>query len=327
MKNIWKTLKPIRKLIKYSVLIFFIRLFIGIVRFFPRKIILSFFGGMGKLAFLTVKKERIKTINNLTLAFGETKSADEIKSIAKQVFVNLALTFGDYMYTLHYTTPKQFSKLIDFEGTEHLKEVYHKGKGVICMTGHVGSWEYSAIMPPVLGFETSAACKKLANDRINKLIVDYRLKRGMKSICRGDSYPLLIDALKNGECLIIMTDQDTTTKGVFVDFLGKPAYTPVGIARLALETKAAVVPMFMIRKPDNRYCFKIFPALPLIETGNLEHDLLENTKIHSRIYEEIISEYPGQWVWMHERWKTTQEDVARFLEKRRLEKEKQAGKN
>lgn len=312
-----KKLKRIRKRIKYPILIFFIKLFILTIQFIPRRLALSFFGAMGKLAFIFVKKERKKTIRNLTIAYSETKSEKEIKSLAKQVFVNLSLCFGDYLHTINYTSKEQFSKIIDFEGIEYLEEAYKEGKGVICMTGHVSSWEFSAIMPPVLGFETSASSKKMANAKIDELIVGYRQKRGMKNISRGNTYQQLIEVLNKGECLIIMTDQDAATKGFFIDFFGKPAYTPIGVARLAFDSKAPVVPMFMIRKPDKRYCFKILPQLPLIDTGNLENDLLENTKIHSKIYEEIIGAHPEQWVWMHERWKTTPEDLERFLEKKR----------
>ena len=314
------TLTKIRRGIKYPVLVFFIKLFIFILGLLPRKIILAFCSSIGKLAFSVVKKERQKTISNLTIAFGETKSESEIKSMAKKVFANLALVFGDYLYTLRYTTREQFSEIIDFEGFEHLEEAYKEGKGVLCLTGHVSSWEFSAIMPPVLGFETSALSRPMPNPQINKLIVGYRQKRGMKNIGRSHAYPKLIEAIEKGECMIIMVDQDTKAKGVFVDFFGKQAFTPVGAARLALDTKAPVIPMFTMRLPDKRYCFKILPRLPLIDTGNVESDLLENTRIYTEIYEKIIREIPEQWVWMHERWKTTPEDVERFLEKRRKEK-------
>ena len=305
--------------IKYPIFIFFIKIFINTIRLFPRKLVLWAFEGMGKIAFYIVKKEKKKTICNLTIAYKDSKSKKEIELIAKQVFVNLSLSFADYLHTLKYTTKEQFSKIIDFEGVEHLAEAYNEGKGVLCMTGHLSSWEFSAIMPPVLGFETSALSRKMKNPKIDDLIVGYRQKRGMKNIGRGSKYLQLVETLKKGECLIIMTDQDTKTKGIFLDFLGKQAYTPIGIARLALDTKSPVVPMFMIQKPDKRYCFKIYPQLELIDTGNLESDLKENTIIHSKIYEQIIAEHTEQWVWMHERWKTTPEDVERFLEKKRRE--------
>ncbi|MCL2072309.1 MAG: lysophospholipid acyltransferase family protein [Marinilabiliaceae bacterium] len=287
------------------------------VRLAPRSLVICVFAGLGRLSFFFVRKEREKTIKNLKIAYGETKTDKEIKVMAKKVFVNLALAFADYLHTIKFLRKEQFSKIIDFEGIEHLEQAYKEGRGVLCMTGHLSSWEFSAIMPPILGFETSALSRQMKNKKIDDLIVSYRQKRGMKNIGRGSKYPQLIEVLKKGECLIIMTDQDTKTKGVFVNFFGKPAYTPLGVARLAFDSKAVVVPMFMIRKPDKKYCFKILPPVPFIDTGNLEHDLYENTRIHTEIYEKMIAQYPEQWVWMHERWKTTPEEVERFLENKR----------
>ncbi|MDR2927064.1 MAG: lysophospholipid acyltransferase family protein [Cytophagaceae bacterium] len=315
------TFKQIRRGIKYPVLVFFIKLFIATVRFFPRRWTLFIFGALGKLSFRVVANERKKTIKNITIAFGDTMSHVEIKRMAKQVFVNMALIFADYLHTLHYTTRRQFDKIIDFEGVEHLEKAYAEGRGVLCLTGHTSSWEFSAIMPPILGFDTTAVSRRMPNERINRLIVGFRQKRGMKNIGRGNAYPKLLEALAKGECMIIMVDQDTQAKGVFIDFFGKSAYTPVGAARLALDTKVPVVPMFMRRYPNNRYKFTIHPPLPLIDTSDTAHDLLENTRIYTAIYEKVIREAPDQWVWMHERWKTTPEDIERFLARRKAEKE------
>jgi KDO2-lipid IV(A) lauroyltransferase len=148
------------------------------------------------------------------------------------------------------------------------------------------------------------------------MIVAAREARGMKNIARGHSYQKLLDALARGVCLIIMIDQDTNVKGVFVDFFGRKAYTPIGAARLALDTLAPVLPMYAMRGGKKRYRFTILPEIPLINTGDIEHDLLENTKKYTQTIENIIQEIPTQWVWMHKRWKTTPEDVERYLEKR-----------
>ena len=139
----------------------------------------------------------------------------------------------------------------------------------------------------------------------------------MKNIARGKVYDQLVNVIKKGECLIIMIDQDTMVKGVFVDFLGKQAYTPIGAARLAMDTRAPVLPMYMKRLANNKHQFTILPQLPFINTGNDDADLIENTRIYNKAIEEIIMETPEQWVWMHERWKTTPEDVERFLQKKK----------
>lgn len=315
--GIKKTFKKIRRGIKYPVLIFFIRLFVLTVRLFSRNFFLKLCAGFGKLAFKLVRKEREKTIRNLTLIFGESKSESEIKEMARQVFIHQALNFADYVHTIHYTTRQQFSKIIGFEGEEHLKKAYNEGNGVICLMCHVGSWEFSAIMPPIMGYETSAVSRAMPNERIDRLIVSARERRGMKNIRRGKVYDLLIEAIKKGEYLIIMIDQDTTVKGVFVDFMGKQAYTPIGAARLALDTKAPVLPMYMKRLPSNKHKFTILPPLPFVCTGDDASDIVENTKIYNQAIERIILENPEQWVWMHERWKTTPEDVEAFLRKKR----------
>lgn len=315
--------KDIRRAIKYPILVFFIRLFVAIVRFIPLRLVELHFAFHAWLAFYLVVTERRRTIDSLSLIYGETKTPKEIKKMGREVFVNQGLNFADYVHAVKWKTRKQFSKLINIEGEENLKAAYKMGKGVICLVPHTGSWELSAIMPPVMGYETSAVSKATSNKRINKIIVDARESRGMKNISRGKSYPKLIEVLSKGECLVIMIDQDTKVKGVFVDFFGRKAYTPDGAARLALETGAPVVPMYMKRVGKSKHQFTILPEVPLVNTGNKEHDLYENTKNYTHITENIIKEIPTQWVWMHKRWKTTPEDVERFLAKKKAERKLQ----
>lgn len=311
------TWKKIRRGIKYPVLVFLIKVFIVFIRLFPRSWILFFTKYFGKLAFWVVKSERVRTINNLKLIYTE-KSDKEIRSMAKEVFANQAMNFGDYVRTLHYTTRKQFEKIVDIEGEEYLKEAYEKGKGVLCLMSHTGSWEFSAILPSVMGYSTTALSRPLPNPRIDKLIVKYRQSRGLKNISRGDAYSKLLASLADGDCTIIMIDQDTAVPGIFIDFLGKTAYTPTGAARLAFDSRSEVVPMFIKRQKNNRHLFKIYPAMSFIDTGNVDDDIMKNTQQYSDIIGEFIKENPTQWVWMHERWKSTPDTIGASIEKRRL---------
>ena len=310
MKNTWK---KIRRGIKYPVMVFFIRFFLVIARFFPRLWLNAVFAFFARIAFRIVREERERTIRTLTFIYEKEKTPHEIKQMGREVFVNQALNFADYVYSLRWKTRIEFSRLVDIAGEEHLFEAYCRGKGVLCLMMHTGSWELSAIMPPILGYETTAVSKAMRNPKIDQLIVDARESRGMKNIARGKSYPQILESLSRGECMIIMIDQDTKVKGVFVDFFGRKAYTPDGAARIALDTHAPVLLMYMQRIENHRHCFTILPEIPLVETGDREFDLYENTRIYTQKMEEVIREIPTQWVWMHERWKTTPEDVERYL--------------
>lgn len=303
------TWKEFKRKIKYPLLVGLVKLLIFTTRLFPRKLVLWFYGSLGSLAFSMLKKEQRKTINNIKIVYGDNKNDDEIRKMAREVFVHQAKNAADYIWTLKTKTREQWLKFVDIIGEEHLKKSYERGKGVICLINHTGSWEFSAITPSILGYETTAVSKALKDKRLNEMIIGFRKSRGLKNLSRGKTYPLLLDALNSGDCLIIMIDQDTKVKSVFVDFLGKPAYTPIGAALLALDTEAAVVPMSMKRLPNNKHQFTIKPEIPITRSDDKNADLLENTKKFNKVIEEYVLDAGSQWVWMHERWKTTPERV------------------
>lgn len=267
-----------------------------------------------------------KTIHdNLTIAYGDTIPDKEKYNIGKRIFITLVGTFNDYAWYSHKKTREEFMEFFTVEGEEHLANAYKRGKGVLCLVPHTCGWEFSAILPPVLGYETSAVSSKIKNPALNKFMINHRQSRGMKNFSRQDHcYDKLVEALKNGDCMIIMIDQDSMNiRGEFLDFFGHKAYTPLGCTRLAIDSGAAIVPMFTIRTGDGKYLFKILPEVPLELTGDMDYDLRHNTQIHNNVIESIVREYPDQWIWMHKRWKTTPEALAIHLENRRKRKEKE----
>ena len=75
-----------------------------------------------------------------------------------------------------------------------------------------------------------------------------------------------------------------------------------GPAAIALKTRSPVVPIAARRLPDGRHCVAIEPPLPLIETGDREQDLRENTIRHQLAVEAAIRRAPEQWLWTLRRW-------------------------
>jgi len=86
---------------------------------------------------------------------------------------------------------------------------------------------------------------------------------------------------------------------VFVDFFGVPACATAGLAKIAARSGAAVIPGFALWSEDERkYVLKFHP--PLEMTGDLQRD----TQALQTQLEQVIREYPDQWLWIHRRWKT-----------------------
>ncbi|NDV59704.1 lysophospholipid acyltransferase family protein [Bacteroides sp. 519] len=306
-----KVVRPMRELILYS----FLQIALFTLRLFPRQLILFVHEHLAVVFFNMLIATRNRVLLHLTWVYGCERSPREIYNMGRGLFVNLGKTFTDYILFSKLTTRHQFSQYFVVEGEEHLKAAYKKGRGVLCLIPHTCGWEFSAIMPPVLGYETSAVSREIRMKSLNKIMVRFREKRGMKNISRyGNVYNSLKLVLEKGECLIIMIDQDSKrVKGEFLKFFGMDAYTPLGCARLAIDTGAAIVPMATFRRPNNTYVFKILPEVPLQLTDNIEYDLRYNTQIHNNILEKLISEYPEQWVWMHKRWNTTPQTLEEHL--------------
>lgn len=315
-------IKTVRRKTVLMLLFLPLLLTIFIFRILPIKWVrrLADFGG--RMFYKFGKNSRNRALHNLKLIYGNELTDIQLTEMAKASLTESVKSFFDYMAYSHVKDKKKYFRLVKVTGEEHLKAAYQRGKGVICLVPHMSSWEFAAITPPMLGYSTSAASKAMKMELLEWLMVKFRTRRGMKNITREGSYQALTEVLKRGECLIIMTDQDTRVKGIFVDFLGKTAYTPLGASRLLADTDAALVPMAMTRREDGDYLFTIYPELPATKTGDQVQDLMTNTINQNKILGEMIRKNPTQWVWMHQRWKTTPESLDRYLKARALEKTK-----
>lgn len=299
--------KHIRRTARLIIIYPFLRLLIFLFRVLPISWVRRFATFVAGRVYHSAHSSRKRTLSNLTDVYGDQYSSEELETMARSVYVEMVQSFFDYIAYSNLVDKDKYFSLIEVVGQEHLQAAYDKGKGVICLIPHLSSWEFAAITPPMLGYETSAASAAMKMKILQKRMVRFRERRGMKNITRDGSYAKLVEVLKKGECLIIMIDQDTKVKSAFVHFMGKLAYTPIGASRLAFDTGAAVVPMAMTRKEDGNYRFIIKPEIPLVDTGDLEKDLIENTQNQTNAMEDFIRSYPTQWVWMHPRWRTTPE--------------------
>jgi KDO2-lipid IV(A) lauroyltransferase len=199
---------------------------------------------------------------------------------------------------------------VKIEGKEHLDKALEAGKGVVGLTCHLGSFDTGASFVHQLGYKINIVGAPLKDPRLDKLVHGNRVLKGAKYIPRGGSSLPLIRALKSGEIVFLLIDQDISKiQGVFVNFFGMPAYTPVGAALMAMKTGAKVIPFIMHRNQDDTHTLTIAPEIPIVNTGKEQEDLIANTQTMTNVLEDFIRQYPEQWVWMHERWKTKPEDI------------------
>ncbi len=320
-------LKRLKKSIKYSFLLSSIWVVLFLVGVFPWKWTSLFCAKLGLLAFYIVKKERIKTIENLTIAYGKEKSKAEINAVAKEVFTNFGRAFGELAIKMNLTDPDKFFSNVEVIGKQYPEAAYSRGKGIINLVPHMGCWEALPRAYTLLGFAAGSVVQTLSNEKINKWVLKNREFKGFKVLPRGSTYKTILQFLKQNNSLGMLIDVDTKVKSVFVDFYGKPAHTPIGAAMLALDSDATVFTTSYVRTEGNKYQFIYGPPLEIIRTGDRKEDLRINTERYHQEVEKLIKKYPTQWTWMHERWKTTPEMVeAREREKQELRRKRREAK-
>jgi KDO2-lipid IV(A) lauroyltransferase len=276
---------------------------LAIFRAIPTPLRRALFVGFFRLFYLLVPRQRLIAHHNLRRAFPE-KSEEEILSIVKGVYRNMGLVAAEF-FDIPSLTRENIGDLVDAEGLENCHKALEKGKGVLMFGAHFGNWELEAVAASLFLKPFVAIYRPLDNAILDRLVLKVRSITGNTLLEKNRAMRTMLRTLKNNEMVGILMDQNVDVyEGVFVDFFGRPACTTDGLAILALHTGAPVLPGYMARLPNGRYRFVLGPEVPIVDTGDKQADVAENTQRFMKVIEETIRQYPDQWLWVHQRWKT-----------------------
>jgi KDO2-lipid IV(A) lauroyltransferase len=262
---------------------------------------------LGWLVYRLHGRLRRVGMRNLELAFPE-KSAAERRRILRALFTGLGRQLAEFCLFPRYTR-ENVERVAVYQGLENYEAARQRGQGVILLTAHLGGWEVGSFVHSLNGHPLHVVVRALDNPHLNALVDRYRCLHGNTTFEKQDFARGLLGALKAGDTVGILMDQNMTPpQGVFVDFFGKPACTASGVARVALRTGAAVVPAFTLwDRALRKYRVQFDPALDLVRTGDEEADAVANTAAFTQVIERYARQYPEQWLWVHRRWKTRPE--------------------
>jgi len=272
--------------------------------YLPSSLAYSIGEGLGAVVYRIDRKHRVIAQENLRRAFDGELSSREIAELARLTFINLGRTVVETC-RLFKIDRENFRQCIRIEGYEHFQEAKRRGKGVIYITAHLGSWELLPLASALMGEPLSIVTRPLDNPYLDRIINRFRTACGTRVLPKKLVMPALVRALLRGESVGILMDQNITWKeGVFVDFFGMPACTALAPALLALRTDASVLPAAIVRRGRDQHTILVEKEVPLIRTGRLQADIVANTASFTRAIEALVRKAPAQWLWVHRRWKT-----------------------
>ncbi len=272
-----------------------------LARWLPLSILRRFGSLVGWLIYHLVPSRQRLADRNLAAVFGEQLAPAQRRAIRRRVTVGLCKTMLELLKMPHLSD-EELRELVTLEGEQYIQQALDAGRGAILLSAHFGSWELFGARLAVAGFPISVVARD-ANDPLTASLINHaRHSKGVTVLGREDIWAML-KALRANQCVAILLDQHAARGGIWVDFLGRPACTAQGPARLAQRTGCAVLPGFSFRLDDDRIVCHVLPPLQLVSTGDDDYDVHANTQLFANVIAEQIRRHPEQWLWLHNRWR------------------------
>jgi KDO2-lipid IV(A) lauroyltransferase len=279
-------------------------LLLRLARLVPRPAWIGLGAATGNLARILDRRHTRIAHENLRLAYGDALDRAEADRIVRECWRHFGrITFDALAFP--QLSAEAAGSIVSYEGLEHVRAAYARGKGALLFTGHYGHWELSAVMQGHLGLPLALVTRPLDNPRLETMLAELRTRSGNVVVHKRRAVREIVKALGRGMGVAIVIDQDARDAGIFVPFFGRPASTTPTLAAIALRTGAAVVPSFSYPLPGGRWRVVYDPEVPVTPTGDRDADVRTLTATCTGIIERRVRERPELWLWMHRRWKTT----------------------
>lgn len=258
------------------------------------------------IGYLCIPYQKKVSRESLRIAFGQEKTDEEISSIVRACFSNLGRGMIELIYLMEH--PELIKPLVSFRGKEHLDRALAQGKGVIIVSAHFGSFPLMLLRLAQEGYPMNAIIRPVRDEVAEKYFTMKREKLGLKTIYahqRKQCVDTSIRVLRDNQVLFIPLDQHFgSAGGVYVDFFGQKAATATGPVVFSQRTGAPVLPVFIVRNPDDTHTIIIDAPLTMENKPTEEETIQVNVAKITKVIEKYIRQYPQEWSWMHRRWKS-----------------------
>lgn len=249
------------------------------------------------------RKQGIRAVQkHLLLPFSEARN------IARQSFTENFLSFLEIFHAGRFRTGRDVQVVYTPETRAMLQA---ETAPIVIATAHLGSWE---LMPGLAADlvperEGMVIVRSQKDPELNRLMAALRGARGMLAVDHRNAARVVLPKLRKGGVAAFLVDHNCNRReAVFLPFLQDMAAVNIGPASLALRTKAAVYPVFLVRDGKGGH---ILHLLPPLRTELLTGDIAERIRGIAGFYTDAVAtmvrKYPEQWFWMHKRWKTREE--------------------
>jgi len=168
------------------------------------------------------------------------------------------------------------------------------------ISGHLANWEIAAAaMLARFGKPLDLTYRAPNNPYVDRMLVKIRSLNGkIRSHAKSrEGGQEIVRAMREGRYIAMLIDQKYN-EGLSVPFFGRPAMTNPAFIHLGRKFGYPLIPARIER--TNGAHFKITIQGPLTVSERPDEDVI--AQAHA-LLEEWIGARPGQWLWLHRRWR------------------------
>ncbi|MFL5166419.1 MAG: lipid A biosynthesis lauroyl acyltransferase [Microvirga sp.] len=242
---------------------------------------------------------------NLRAAF-PGKSEAEIRAILAGAWENIGRLGAEYPHLGQLFDYDHYSGeigRIEVDGIEHFIALAEDGKPALIFSAHLANWELPPICAARYGLDATVVFRPPNEPAAAHVLHEIRSQTmgGLEAARQGAAFAMR-GVLERGGHLGMLIDQHFT-RGVTVDFLGRPAFTNPIMGKFARAFDCPVHGVRVIRLPAGRFRLQLTPALDLPRDAEGLVDVQGAMQAMTRVVEDWVREHPEQWLWMHRRWR------------------------
>lgn len=247
---------------------------------------------------------------NLAMVYGDTLSEAERDNLLRRVFQHWGKFAIDFLYIPNLPKEKRVAMVEAVHGwEEHVAEWFAAGKGGVVLSGHFGNSELMAGWFAAQGANLLVVARDPNDTELSEYIRDLRQKMGFRVVNKGGSVKTLLSHLRGNGWLGVMPDQNSGD--LFVPFFGILCGTVAGPAVMALKMNTPIIAASCRLKENGFYDITVYPPIEVESTGDADADHKRIMTQVNRVLEQMITDAPEQWLWLHDRWKSAFEEKNR----------------
>ena len=288
--------------------------FYGVVSILPLCILFPAFHGLSAIFRAFGARRRIVRVN-LRASLGKELPEQELARIERNCYTEYGRILAEIFASTRLLKKK--GQRFEFTGREIADEAVNSGRGMLILTGHIGNFVAVAHYLRSIGFCLTFIAKRIANQYINRDIEKVYGQNGNKVIsvrsARNDPEggAKVFRAMKQGELVIALIDQDAGPEGTRTTFLGLPTYLPGGPVALACRGGIPVTTGFVTRE-DGLIRIELNKPVDYSSAASTEEAVGIILDEYSKRLEEKVRKCPEQYFWFHKKWKTLPEIRAQY---------------